>query len=343
MSNNEDLGERLLRWDTQREECCAQIRRTPAALKILLKTKNDPYFLERWIVHHHKIAGDGNVIVFDNMSDNDEVLRIYEKYKEVAVLIRFPGHFGSVHWVNQFPDLYDSLAHSTKFFTFLDTDEFLVLFDAGKCHRDHRLSEFIERNDAADVFPGTWLPNTDWRDTRFTCGQEFDHLASGIAWGKPILRSKARLTGLMNHNIQLDQTLFGESFKANFFVLHMKNLSPEQRISSNIHKLVAQRFAQPTETAEAICSRRLDGITDSNIIRYVEEIRRLLPFVGRTLERNSAMRIGCLEILNDGSIQFYGDSERMLIDQLIRDPVSSYAKAILQQQHAMASKAADRI
>ena len=74
----------------------------------------------------------------------------------------------------------------------------------------------MDGNDTADVFPGTWLPNVDWRDTRFVCGYEFDQLANGIAWGNPILRSKAKLTGLMDHNIQLDQTLFGTPLKTNF-------------------------------------------------------------------------------------------------------------------------------
>jgi hypothetical protein len=297
------MGANLPRWDSQREQCCAQIARTPATLKILLKTKNDPYFLEPWIVHHHKIVGDGNIIIFDNMSDNDEVLGIYEKYKDVAVFIRFPGYHDSIHHTEQFSELYRSLSQSTKFFTFLDTDEFLVLFDGEKCHRDHCLNEFINRNDTADVFPGTWLKNTDWCATRFVCGHEFVHLAGSIAWGKPILRSRAKFRGFINHNIQLDQTLFRAPFKTNFFVLHMVNLSPDQRISSNIHKLMARGFAQPGESAEAICVRRLDGITDSNTIRYVEEIRRLMPLVGRNMERSMLMRIGCLGVQSHGVVK----------------------------------------
>jgi Na+/phosphate symporter len=41
------------------------------------------------------------------------------------------------------------------------------------------------------------------------------------------------------------------------------------------------------------------------------------------------MRIGCLEILSDGFIQFYSEKERKVIDQLMGDPILSYVKAIL--------------
>ena len=45
-----------------------------AILKILLKTKDDPFFLAQWIDHHLGIVGPGNIIIFDNGSTNSEVL-----------------------------------------------------------------------------------------------------------------------------------------------------------------------------------------------------------------------------------------------------------------------------
>ena len=82
-------------WNEHREECCRAIAGTKATFKILLKTKDDPFLLERWISHHQRIVGPDNIIIFDNMSTNPAVLYLYEKCRDTVRVIRFPGRHNS--------------------------------------------------------------------------------------------------------------------------------------------------------------------------------------------------------------------------------------------------------
>jgi hypothetical protein len=328
-----------LHWDADRRACCAAIKRTRATFKILLKTKDDPVLLERWIAHHRDIVGDGNIVIFDNMSNDDAVFRIYEAYRHVVNVFRFEGYCDLVHDVSSYPELYRALAESAEYFAFVDTDERLVLFAEDRWRGGRILSRFIEENRSADAFPATWLDNVDWSATRFRCNTDFDGLAGAIAWGKPILRATANLRGFLNHNIQLDQSLFTAPFRTNFFVLHLKNLFPEQRISANVNKLVARRFARAGESAEAICRRDLAAVGDVNTTRYVEEIRRLMPLRGQGARNAGPIDAGCLELRQDHSIGYFSEREKALVNGLIDDPRAAYEKAILRAMLAVQQNA----
>jgi len=330
-----DASVTFRRWDTGRKECCALIAGARATLKILLKTRNDPFFLERWILHHRKIAGEGNVIVFDNMSDDQAVIDILHKYKDVAPVVRFPGFCNWIHDVSAYAELYRALGESADYFVFLDTDEFLVLFDGDKYFDGPELVDFIRQHDTANVFPATWLHNADWSAVRYRCGSNHDSLANGIAWGKPVLRSKSRLTGFINHNIQLDQSLFAAPIRTNFFALHMTKLSPKQRISANVNKLIALRVARPGDSAETICSRKLEGMPSSNAIRYIMEIRDLLSMSAEETAQTGPLGAGCLELSADHSIQYYSERERALVNGLIDDPISAYGAAAVRATKAL--------
>jgi len=314
----------LLDWDTQRELCCAAIAGSRATLKIVLKTKNDPYFLERWIVHHLRIAGEGNIVVFDNMSDNAEVLALYRRYQSAITAIRFRGFHNDVHQVRKFADLYRSLAKSCDYFLFLDTDELLVLFDGDRHCADPRLLDFIKANATAEVFPTTWLHNCDRHATRFTCGTELDDLAAGVTCGKPVLCSTASLWGITHHNDSVDPKLYASPFKTNFFLLHMTNLIPEQRLRANINKLVARGFADAGDTVEQICARSLDGIGDKLIPLYVDEIKSLASKTADAFPQHTELQPGCLELPEDGCIQYFGEKERDAIQRLMREPEVSF-------------------
>jgi hypothetical protein len=316
------------RWDTHREACCRSIARRRATLKILLKTKDDPFLLERWILHHRKIVGPDNLVIFDNMSTHPEVIRVYEKYSNAIQTISYPKFHNSLHDVSACPELYDTLRDASRFFIFLDTDEFLILIDDDRYYDDEGLVDFLGEQDEADVHPATWLPNADWRASRFRCGDDFDGLAGGIAWGKPILRAKAGLSGFINHNAQLHPSLFAKPFRTNFFVLHLKHLFPEQRIAANVAKLKAFGFAAPEDSPEAVARRSLDGITNENAIRYVIEIRKLMAVTGHR-PADTALGAGCLELLDDHGIGYYGKKERALLRGLIDDPVPTFSRALL--------------
>lgn len=304
----------------------------PAVLKILLKTKNDPILLERWIQHHLQIVGPKNIIVFDNMSVDPIVLNVYAQYANQINIVRFSGFHNNVHRVELNGALYSSLAKASDFFVFLDTDEFLVLFDddANHYHKSEYLTRYLLENNAAKVFPGTWLYNTNWTFNQFVCGTEQKDLINGVAWGKPIINSKTTLKGYINHNVQLDQNYFSTAVKSNFFVLHMANLSPQQRILSNVNKLVSRGFAKEGESAEAICLRNLEGVTDNNVVQYVAEITRLLPLKYQLEARSGTLRRGCMELAEHGQINYFAEVERTVIRQFIHDPTPLIAIAMKQ-------------
>ena len=314
-------------WDADRISLCERISGAPAVLKILLKTKNDPILLDRWIEHHARIVAPQNILIFDNMSDDPEVLAIYARHPDVLV-IRFTGFHNNVHRVGLFGDLYASLRDSSQFFVFLDTDEFLTLFDGDRYYADGSLLEFLQADPVPQVFPGTWLYNTNWTANQFISGTTAEYLANGLAWGKPVLRSNAPLDGYLNHNIQLARTLFSTRLRTNLFVLHLANLSPRQRIASNINKLIARGFAQPLDTAEIICQYSLDGVSDANIFQYVAEIRRLLPARAQPQALQGTLRPGCIELSANGKITYYSDVERQSLLAFMLDPMPVYAAAL---------------
>jgi hypothetical protein len=314
-------------WNADRAGLCARIANSPAVLKILLKTKNDPILLERWIEHHCRIVGARNILIFDNMSDDPGVLSIYDRHPDVLV-VRFTGFHNNVHRVEMFSDLYAALRDSAQFFVFLDTDEFLTLIEGERCHPNAAILEFLQSDPLAQVFPGTWLYNTNWTANQFISGTTPGDLSGGLAWGKPVLRSNAPLGGYLNHNIQLARTLFPARIRANLFVLHLANLSPQQRIASNINKLIARGFAQPADTAEVITQYALDGVSDSNIVQYVSEIRRLLPLRAQLEAQQGTLRPGCIELSADGTISYYSELEHASLLAFIADPMPVYAAAL---------------
>jgi hypothetical protein len=323
-------GGDLQNWDVDRAEFCSKVESFPAKLKVLLKTKNDSILLERWIRHHLKIVGPKNIIVFDNMSDRQDVLSIYAKYANEIEVVQFSGFHNNVHRVEMFPEIYGALAKCSDFFIFLDTDEFLILINDGLYYSDERIIDFLHVYQTARVFPGTWLYNTNWNARQFICGTRVNALASGMAWGKPLLRSNSNFAGFINHNIQLDQSFFSVPYSANFFVLHLANLSPQQRIHSNVNKLIARGFAQPGDTLEEIAGRSIAGVQDSNIVQYVTEIIRLLPLKEQGEAVDGDLRAGCMEFLTDDKIRYYSGMEQNTIEAFISNPEPVYLLAARQ-------------
>jgi hypothetical protein len=310
-------------WEANRSEFCARIEKVRSPIKILLKTKNDPFFIERWIAHHMKIVGPESLIIFDNMSDDPEVLSVYRKYRGSINIVRFADRHFNLHHTYLYDDLYRSLAKSSEYFIFIDTDEYLVLIDDDdRYHADDRIPAFVMSNRNYDLFPSTWLLNANWSPTQFSCGTERRDLANDLACGKPLIRSDKIPIGYVNHNFQLGTRLFAPPFRTSLFLLHLAHLIPRQRISSNMNKLAAEGIARPGESPESVAART--DITDEIMAIYVREIRDFLPFDGRTDLSGAALGPGCLELMPNGTVCYYGDAERKLLNGFIADAKPVY-------------------
>lgn len=114
MASSEDIP----RWEANSAQSCARIEMVRSPLKIVLKTKNDPFFIERWITHHINIVGPENLIIFDNMSDDPEVFSTYRKYRDRIHIIQFAGPHNNLHHIPSYKKLYQSLAKSSKYVLF---------------------------------------------------------------------------------------------------------------------------------------------------------------------------------------------------------------------------------
>lgn len=180
-------------WPQDKEVICQKIayssailRRSP--LKILLKTKNEPEMLERWIKHHQAIVGYENLIIIDNMSNDPAVIPAYEKYDGLITLFKYDTHFDLIHHPQHFPELYNALRECCDYFIFLDTDEYLIFFDGlDRFYEDERINYFIINRPGINIFPATSFQNEICHGNKFSIYQPERTLPNGLKWGKPII------------------------------------------------------------------------------------------------------------------------------------------------------------
>ncbi len=297
-------------WEREADAIAEAVAARGGTLRILLKTRDDPYFLERWIRHHAAIAGLERLVVFDKGSVLPEVLETYRRWRPLGLLVAgFGGWCNALHSTRVFAALYRALARSSAYFCALDTDEFLVLLRDGRHAAGAAVAEFLERAGEAPGHPGLWLTNTDGRDDRFEIGTGEAAMLRPVRGGKPLLRCGAAAGPYINHNAQVAPGLFGPGMRTNFAVLHMVNLSRAQRIATCRMKLVARGFLGAEEPAETVLGRVLDGVTDAAVLKYAGQLRLLLGADPVPRDPTVALRAGCVELLADGTVA--GDGARL--------------------------------
>ncbi len=294
----------MLEWERREAEIAEAIAARGGALRIVLKTRDDPFFLERWIRHHAAIVGLERLVVFDNGSVLPEVDAIYRRYRAEGLLaVRFRRWCNDLHATATFAGLYRALARSSAYYCALDTDEFLVLLKDRRWTAGAAVADFLrDEGAAADAHPGLWLNNTDARDDRFTIGTGPAAMQRPMRGGKPILRCGAPAGPYVNHNAQVARALYGPGSRTNFAVLHMPNLSRAQRIAVCRLKLVAQGFLAPDEPAEAVLGRALDGETRAAVLKYAGQLRLLLADDKVPRDPAAPLRPGCVEFRADGTV-----------------------------------------
>ncbi|MGI0013910.1 MAG: hypothetical protein ACREBU_10790 [Nitrososphaera sp.] len=294
----------LLDWSRSKSEICSKIEKTPGRLKIILKTKDDSLMLRDWIEHHQGIAGDENLIIFDNGSTGGDVETIYCGCSPRISVFRYGGFHNSIHYVDRFPELYKTLANSCDYFVFLDTDEFLVWIENDAVVTDPRVVGLIEVHSDVHVFPATWLQNVGGCKDRFWLGSGPEGLAGGLKWGKPIISSKVPVFGLIGHNIQLDKSFYSERILTNCFVLHKSRFSPRQRIEANLKKLIARGVIRTQSAVDLLLDGHIERFEAVSVRMYVQEIRELWNLRDLASPRTPTQPDGSIEIALDGSITY---------------------------------------
>jgi hypothetical protein len=328
--------DRAYHWTNDKSRICAELAKRRADLAICLITKDDPYFLERWITHHANIVGLRNLVIFDNMSTREDIWNIYAKYQGELLVVQIDGFFDHLHQVATYRELYEALKQATVFFTFLDTDEALVLVDKDRFHADASIVEFIQSCGDVTWLPATWLHNALGSEDLFVCGREMSRLVNGLEWGKPIVRAKAVVQGFILHNRDLNQIIPATRTHTNLFVLHRKDLWPEQRIARYMDYLFAycrfsanpaeRNFVSEGDDLQTILAKEIDHLPWG--IRFrVSELRRLAGVRERRDSPVDSLEAGHVRFCPDGKIEYYSDMEKEVIRCFLADPEAMTQRA----------------
>jgi Glycosyl transferase family 2 len=291
-------------WSSHSEDICSEIRSTYGNIKIVLKTKNEEHFLSRWIEHHLRIVGPGNIIIMDNGSDSEEVISLYHKFGDKIHVYRYFGIHNYLHVVDQFPALYRALRDSCRHYIFLDTDEFLYFRLGDRLLSNESICSHITMK-ADYLFPGMWLPNYQGCDDIFFIDDYTGRLVEGLTWGKPLIPASLRIEGYVNHNVQLLNGNSDVQTEAGLFICHLTRMFPKQRIKQNIQKLVTRKIIRsPDEIWKLLETKPV--YDDENANLYLREIENLQKV--ERWDRPSSTPKGCIQILEDNAPAF-GDSQ----------------------------------
>lgn len=317
----------LIDWEDDRDAAVLAIRSRRARFAILLKTKDDAFFLDAWIRHHAAIVGLQNLIVFDNNSSEQPVKDVLDSYNGLLT-IRFNGFHNDLHIPECVPELYSALSDSFQYFQFLDTDEFLVLIRGHRWYDGPLVARYMDLIDGTPIIPTPWLYCVPGFSTLIKFGRQASDLYDDIKWGKPILSTGLNLKGIINHNIQVDRSLYAETIPCGLFVLHRAQLSPLNRIKSNLKKLVARQFARPGESADEVLQRDRSNIRDNNISLYLSEMTRLRGAPEPSASTPPRPAPGHFIMAADSRIEYFSDEEMMLMGAYLSSRGTIVRKAL---------------
>ncbi|MEL7301278.1 MAG: glycosyltransferase family 2 protein [Pseudomonadota bacterium] len=255
------------------------MKRDAAPLRIILKTRNEPFFLRDWFRHHAAIVGPEHLIIADNMSDDPDVLSLLAELSHRAHVFQFDAFHDDLHKRELFQPFYSALEDTCDWSMLLDTDERLTWMDRSGWIADHRLVDRVmQRTTDAHALPGLLVENQPGSRDHLRFPQKTDRLASVLHWGKPALASShgRKLTGAQCHNIQFPSEMFSADVPPCLVAVHLCNLDPQQRMRANREKLAARGVCGWDTPFIEIA--RIDVSTEqrSVIRRCVLEIDRLL-------------------------------------------------------------------
>jgi hypothetical protein len=304
-----------LNLSTNPDKVYSTIEKEKSVFKIITKTKNENFFIEKWIIHHLNILQDTKLIIFDNMSDDAYVHSIYEKYKDDIILVSFDWYMDCLHFLSWSKQLYQSVAISSNFFTIIDSDEYLYIYDDNKLVNDNRIIKFLGDNTDCNFYCPCFLENITDNDKLFLFNP---HNLELLHWSKPIINTKLipifeeslkkhKWTSIQ-HTHLLPILTYGKT-QIKFVLLHLKNLNKYQRINANMLKLLSLNVVKNKRDFSTLLKLDIDSIDGELGRQYVVETRKLVENILHN-DKNSAdmSRDGIIEIYDDLRMKFTPES-----------------------------------
>lgn len=255
-------------------------------LKIILKAKDEPELIEKWIEHHSAIVGDSNLIILDCGSTDPEYKSILERYKKSILIMSYNKYYDYIHNISANVDFFNLISKNCKYVTILDADEFLFGFDGTNFSCQNIVS--ILENATDVVLPGIWINNAyppAFSDGKIVWGQpillnsDTRNIENGIIAGKAVIRSdsllKCKHLGHNMHTKEVLHYLTPQSF-GKIAIIHLSIL-PEIVSTKRITKhLIAMGVLPETNESYEIDIDKLkeiqSGVTSPVILGYVNKL-----------------------------------------------------------------------
>lgn len=308
----------MLSWEKDRPEIVDKIRKNKCSFKLILKTYNDPFFLERWILHHGEVFGYEKIIVADNMSDDPDVLAVYDKYD--VFVFSFEQHHNRLHDRADFADFYKALSDSCRHTLLIDTDEFLYFYDG--TFVDNKLAPRVitEIPDNASV-PCVWIENRPGCGDQFILGLSEKKLIWGVRWGKPIVSTLFKGAGSLIHSEQFPKENFWlDSYSSGvFFLLHFNHLSSSQRIKANMRKLIRTKVIKNNSSLKDVVNMDENIISNKTYRRFLVEIKEAFREGYESSNDSLPLESGYYKLDLNGSVVFFSSEEETLFRTFFKD------------------------
>lgn len=308
----------MLDWEKDRAEVLSRIAANGADFKIILKTKDETHFLKDWVVHHRRIAGEAGLVIFDNGSTHPEVLDYYKTLGDRILVVHFSNYMNDLHRPFLMPGLYEALRASSRWFTFIDSDEFLYwVSPGGECLSGRGFMVNLLASEE-QVIPGLWLDNVAGYRDRLWLSERQNHLDAALRSGKPVMSSGVVWDGMSNHNFHLPAAMWMGCQTGNIVVAHLRRLYPQQRIKANMAKLRSDKVIGADTPVEAVLAMALPGLTSSTR-HYVREIQELtrnpfgVPDPEAVLAREHML-------IRDGRVHFAHAAEEDSFTEFLMNP-----------------------
>jgi hypothetical protein len=120
------------------------MKNTPELAKVFCVTKDEYDLIEDFIIYYGEIFGYNNVIIIDNMSTNEHVLQVYERYKPKGVTVTQWESYEKGEQGRAFTTVMNTYKDTCEFLIGLDTDEIMVLRSVVEKNKPVHRSDLVD-------------------------------------------------------------------------------------------------------------------------------------------------------------------------------------------------------